>query len=70
MISKKGKRPIEYNKQMFYWYVKTDNIGIKKIHILSEDKQVQLQYSFFDSEIPVTSSYIRHLLDNYYSTKS
>lgn len=30
MISKKGKRAIKYNEQIFYWYVKTDNIGNKK----------------------------------------
>ena len=70
MVSKKRKRTIEYNEQVFHWYVKADNIGISEIHILSEDKQLQLKHPLFDSEIPVTPSYIRHLLDNYYGAKS
>ena len=32
----------------------------------SEDKKINLEYPLFDSEVPVTPSYIRHLLDDYF----
>ena len=50
MVAKKGKRKIEYEGN----------------HILSEDKKINLEYPPFDSEVPVTPSYIRRLLDNYF----
>ena len=38
------------------------NVGFE----MSEDKKINLEYPPFDSEVPVTPSYIRRLLDNYF----
>ena len=66
MIAKKGKRKIEYNGELYYWFVRTDKANISKIHILSDDKKINLEYPLFDSEIPATPAYIKHLLDDYF----
>lgn len=64
MVAKKGKRIIEYEGKVFYWFVRADDNGRLRIHILSDDKKINLEYPPFDSEVPVTPSYIRRLLDN------
>lgn len=66
MVAKKGKRKIEYDGRIFYWFVRTDDEGGLRIHILSEDKKTNLEYPPFDSEVPVTPSYIRQILDEYF----
>lgn len=63
---KERKRKIEYEGNIFYWFVRADDNGRLRIHILSEDKKINLEYPPFDSEVPVTPSYIRRLLDNYF----
>lgn len=65
MVSKKGKRRIEHKGNLYYWFVRPNETGILRIHILSEDKKVNREFPPFDSEVPVTPSYIRHLLDIY-----
>lgn len=67
MVSKKGKRKIVYEGKIFYWFVRTNDDRRLRIHILSEDKKINLEYHPFDSEVPVTSSYIRQLLDEFFS---
>lgn len=67
MVSKKGKRKIEYNGSIFYWFIRKNNLGIPRIHILSEDKKINLEYPLFDTEIPVTKRYIERLLDVYFN---
>lgn len=69
MVSKKGKRKIEYDGKTFYWFVRANDTGILKIHILSEDKKNNLEYPLFDSEVPVTPSYIRYLLEGYFGKR-
>lgn len=59
MVSKRGKRKIEYIGKIFYWYVKVNEKGNLRIHIISEDKKINLEYPPLDSEVPVTQSYIR-----------
>lgn len=66
MVAKKGKRKIEYEGNVFYWFVRADDNGNIRIHILSEDKKINLEYPPFDSEVSVTPAYIRMLLDNYF----
>lgn len=66
MISTKGKRKIDYKGTPFYWFVRSNGVGILRIHILSEDKKINLEYPLFDSEVSVTPAYIRHLLDGYF----
>lgn len=66
MVSKKGKRKIVYEGKIFYWFVRANDKGNIRIHILSEDKKTNLEYPPLDSEVPVTPSYIRRLLDDYF----
>ena len=66
MVAKKGKRKIEYEGNRFYWFVRVDDNGNMRIRILSDNKKINLEYPPFDSEVPVTPSYIRSLLDNYF----
>ena len=59
MVSKRGKRKVEYIGKIFYWYVKVNEKGNLRIHIISEDKKINLEYLPLDSKVPVTQSYIR-----------
>ena len=68
MVSGKGKRKIEYEGKQFYWFVRNNEQGILRIHILSDDKKINLEYPLFDSEVPVTSGDIRHLLTEYFTS--
>ena len=65
MVSKKGKRKLIYSGTAFYWFVRVNENG-HRVHIISEDKKVNLEYPFFDTAIPVTPSEIRRQLDEYY----
>lgn len=69
MVAKKWKSKIEYDGKIFYWFVRAGDSGSLRIHILSEDKKTKLQYPPFDSEVPITPSYIRRLLNDYYLKK-
>ncbi len=69
MISTKEKRKIVHEGSTFYWYVRSDGAGILRIHIMSEDKRINLEYPLFDSEVPVTPSYIRYLLNGCFGKK-
>ena len=66
MVSKKGKRKLDYEGKIFYWFIRKNSAGRPKIHILSEDKKVNLVRPFRDTEEPVTPGYIRYLLNEYY----
>ncbi len=66
MLSKKGKRKLEYKGENFYWFVRADCQGSPKIHILSEDKKINLEYPMLDLEVPVTPVYIKHLWEKYH----
>lgn len=69
MLSKKGKRKIEYNGKVFYWFVRKNNAGIPRTHIISEDKKINLECSFFDTEVPVTKKEIEKRLREYFESK-
>lgn len=69
MVSKKGKRRMEYNGIIFYWFIKKNLSGIPKIHILSEDKKINLEYSLFDTEVSTTKKEIEKLLKIYFQSK-
>ncbi|RHR49404.1 hypothetical protein DWX10_21970 [Clostridium sp. AF18-27] len=62
MISKKGKRRMEYNGAVYYWFVRKNREGVPRIHILSEDKKVNLEFPLFDSEASTTRQEIERLL--------
>ena len=66
MISKKGKRKVVYEDKVFYWFVRANSDGIPKIHILSEDKKINLEYPLFDREVSVLSVYVLQLLKEYF----
>ena len=69
MIAKKGKRKFEYEGKIFYWFVRKNSSGVPRIHILSEDKGINLEYPLFDSEVPVTPAYIKHLLESQFANQ-
>lgn len=59
MVLKRGKRKLIYDGTVFYWYVRINLEGIPRIHILSEDKQINLEFPSFDKELPVTPKEIK-----------
>lgn len=61
MISTKGKRKLEYNGINYYWYIKKDSDQIPRIHVVSEDKTLQLTFGF-DREIGIGTQYVKELL--------
>ena len=50
----------------FYWFIRSNSNGIPRIHILSEDRKINLEYPLFDREIPATVAYVKHLLKEYF----
>lgn len=66
MILKKGKRKIVFQEHIFYWFVRTNPAGYQKIHIMSEDKKVNLEFPPIDSEVPIEPSYIKELLKKHF----
>ena len=64
MISHKGKRRIEYEGNLYYWYVRVNDRG-HRVHILSDDRKIYLEYPFLDTELPVTPREIRDRLEEY-----
>lgn len=62
-INTKGKRKIIYNDKVYYWFVKIENDGSHRIHILTEDKKINRVYPMPDTEVSVTPAYICKLLD-------
>ncbi|MEO3944863.1 hypothetical protein [Gorillibacterium sp. CAU 1737] len=63
MLNAKGKRKLEFRGSHYYWYIKLHD-GTPKIHILSEDKKVQLCYGF-DKELSIAKSYVIDLLSQH-----
>ena len=66
MVSGKNKRKIVYEGRNYYWYVRVGDYG-HRVHIISEDKKLHLEYPFLDTEIPVTPKDIRNHLTQYYA---
>lgn len=69
MVHSKNKRKIEYSGNTFYWYVRITDRG-HRVHILSNDKKVHLEYPFLDTEVPVTPLDIRNHLRDYLNAVS
>lgn len=69
MVAKDNKRKIEYAGITYYWYVRINDRG-HRVHILSEDKKVYLEYPFLDTEIPITPQTIRKHLKEYYDSNA
>ena len=66
MVLQKGKRKIVYNDNIFYWYVRKNHDGKPRVHILSEDKRINLEFAPFDAELPVTPKEIKTKLERYF----
>ena len=66
MVSSKGKRKIIYGDSVYYWYIRIDDKG-HRLHIISDDKKIHLEYPFLDTEMPVTPGLVRKRLEEYYS---
>ncbi len=43
-VAKKGKRKIQFNDMIFYWYVADWAKEEYPLHIMSEDKKIQIHY--------------------------
>lgn len=69
MVFKKNKRKIHYEGTNYYWYVRVNGHS-HRVHIISDDKKVHLEYPFFDTEIPVTPKDIRNHLKKFYTNIS
>lgn len=67
MVSGKKKRKIEYKGTIYYWYVRIKS-HTHRIHIISGDKRVLLEYPFPDTEVPVTPRDIRKHLKEYHNS--
>lgn len=66
MVSKKGTRRFVYGEYVFYWFVRRNQFGFIKIHILSKDKKIRLEFDPIDSESIVEPRDIRRLLDDFF----
>lgn len=62
-------RKIIFNNQLFFWYVRKNQEGIPRLHIISEDKRIILDKPLFDTEISVTRNYVIKLIDEYLNNK-
>ena len=69
MVSKMGKRKIEYEGAIYYWYISVGENG-HRVHIISEDRKVKLEYPFLDTEVPITPQVIRNHLKQYIGDKT
>ena len=68
-VSPKGKRKHIYNDETYYWFVRKNDEGSMRIHIISDDKKTVIDNPLFDTEVPVTGAYINKLLDEHFSDK-
>lgn len=68
MISKKGKRKLEFQGNTYYWHIKEDRDKNPRIHISSEDKSFYLTCGF-DREIGVGTRHIKALLSGFLADK-
>lgn len=66
MISEKGKRKLEYQGNVYYWYIENDKDGVPKMRIISDDKKLQLTRGF-DSEMVISSMYIKEVLKKHFT---
>ena len=66
-VNAKNKRKLIYNGQLFYWYVRKKQDGIPRLHIISDNKKVNLDRPLFDAEVTVVREYVVKQLDDYYS---
>lgn len=69
MVSGKNKRKLEYEGKNYYWYVRVNDHG-HRVHIISEDKKIHLEYPFIDTEVSVTPQVIRKHLKEYFTSIS
>ncbi len=65
-VNARYKRKLIYKEQLFYWYVRKNNAGIPRLHIISDDKKVNLDLPLFDTEVSVAGEYVVRKLNEYY----
>ena len=65
-VSPKGIRKHIYNNETYYWFVRKNDEGISRIHIISDDKKIRLERPMYDTEVSVTGAYVNALLDEYF----
>ena len=67
-VSAKEKRKHIYNNETYYWFVRKNSDGNPRIHIISNDKKINLERPVFDTEVPLTGAYISKILDDYFES--
>ena len=68
-VNARNKRKLIYKEQMFYWYVRKNIEGIPRLHIISDDKKVNLDLPLFDTELSVAGEYVVRKLNEYYKDR-
>ncbi len=61
-INTKGKCKIVIDGEVYYWFVRIENDGSHRIHIMTEDKKFNKAYPMPDTEVSVTPEYICKIL--------
>ena len=62
-INTKGKRKIVIDGEVYYWFVRIENDGSHRIHIMTEDKKLNKVYPMPDTESSVTPEYICKVIE-------
>ena len=68
-VNVRNKRKLIYNEKLYYWYVRKNKAGIPRLHIISDDKKVNLDLPLFDTEVSVAGEYVVKKLEEYYMEK-
>lgn len=64
-VSPKRKRKLLIDDTLFYYFIRKNNDGIPRLHIISDDKKINLERPLFDTEVPVLKSYIYKIIKEY-----
>ncbi len=64
-VSPRGKRKIIVRDRLFFWFVRKNNDGIPRLHIISDDKKLRTERALFDTEIPVTPEEVRKVIEEW-----
>ena len=69
-VSSKGKRKIIVGDRLFFWFVKRNQQGIPRLHIISDDKSVKIERALFDTEVAVTPESVRRVIEEWKAEES
>ena len=67
-VAPKNKRRLIYKEKTYYWFVRKNKEGIPRLHILSDDKKMNLDLPLFDTEVPIAGDDIVRHIEHYVRT--